>query len=894
MSRIPQPPSRNTARTPSKAPPTPSSRTGASNASSSSRKPPPSPTPVGRTLRPQISMKSVKPAPSPQESPVRRAPAKSKSFEDEPPGGPSPPPMSIREQIALKRAEAKKAMSKSLGSGAGFDDFSSLVDALPAALGKPEEDAVDLGRWSVKETIERARSTGAINLASRALPCLPSALFEIHLGIKPEPLTSVPVEPPITTSSSDESSASRRRAGSHNAPSWYEAQDLEVLKAWSNDIVEIQPEISMFGSLKNIDLHNNKLTCLPDSFADLTGLTSLDISHNSIDRLPPNFWALPSLSALNLSHNALTTLPFSSPFAAMGSNPSSRTRDSRGDWYSQAITRATVPLPSLTSLDVSHNRITSVGIDHKPGQLPASLTKLDLSSNPLGNASSLIRALSRLEHLSELTARQADLGDDSFPVNTLSEAYTPFPVLSLLDLEETRVTRPVIEAAFPPASLKRTVEYEMTTEPPKKGVVRIIVGKRVVREAWELEAERKMKLRTRHMTTPQVDDNAQTATANNVQTLRATNEPEAEQAPLTEGARRRAMAVAAAASLPSPSKTPSSSQPQATAVEKEAWEIEAEQGLLTAGGRRRARAAAASVLSVSPSQTPTPPASTASSPTPSASALSSPQYYSASTQTLTLPPTAALPKASHMRSFSLAAKVIPSSSSAHDIGIPTPTLPLAAIVLQPLSHNLKSLILTNRRMDPSFNLPADVGGPFLPRLEELNLENCSLADSVAVSRSQDVVGGDAVTLRTHVDLLPLLARLFPSLRTLDLSYNALTSASITKDFLSGIVLGQEAEDNGKPHRPGLRHLRLRGNALTELDGFQGVAEAFKGHREVSEWKLEELDLRDNEIGRLPPEMGLLPMDVFLVDGNVFRVPARRVWEREGTRGLLSWLRGRIE
>jgi len=26
----------------------------------------------------------------------------------------------------------------------------------------------------------------------------------------------------------------------------------------------------------------------------------------------------------------------------------------------------------------------------------------------------------------------------------------------------------------------------------------------------------------------------------------------------------------------------------------------------------------------------------------------------------------------------------------------------------------------------------------------------------------------------------------------------------------------------------------------------------------------------------------------------FRVPQRRVWEREGTKGLLSWLRGRLE
>ena len=78
-----------------------------------------------------------------------------------------------------------------------------------------------------------------------------------------------------------------------------------------------------------------------------------------------------------------------------------------------------------------------------------------------------------------------------------------------------------------------------------------------------------------------------------------------------------------------------------------------------------------------------------------------------------------------------------------------------------------------------------------------------------------------------------------------------------------------------------------------------------------------MDLRDNEIGKLPAELGLLPLEVFLVEGNTyvysplsyvrklelvltfpecgrFRIPPRRVWEREGTKGLLSWLRGRID
>jgi hypothetical protein len=74
-------------------------------------------------------------------------------------------------------------------------------------------------------------------------------LFEIHLGVTPAPLKSVPDEPPLPPSDS----APRRRAGQEQ-PAWFDAQDLEILRAWSNKIVEIHPEISLFGSLKTIDV----------------------------------------------------------------------------------------------------------------------------------------------------------------------------------------------------------------------------------------------------------------------------------------------------------------------------------------------------------------------------------------------------------------------------------------------------------------------------------------------------------------------------------------------------------------------------------------------------------------------------------------------------------------
>ena len=89
---------------------------------------------------------------------------------------------------------------------------------------------------------------GSVNLSSRYLPCIPSALFEIHLGITPDPLKSVEQEPSIGTS--PDPPAKSGRAGRRD----WEAHDLHVIKAWDNDIVEIQPEISLFGSLKAIDV----------------------------------------------------------------------------------------------------------------------------------------------------------------------------------------------------------------------------------------------------------------------------------------------------------------------------------------------------------------------------------------------------------------------------------------------------------------------------------------------------------------------------------------------------------------------------------------------------------------------------------------------------------------
>ena len=583
-------------------------------------------------------------------------------------------------------------------------------------------------------------------------------------------------------------------------------------------------------------MHKNKLISLPNSFADLTSLTVLDLSHNALTSLPEKIFALPELTTLNISHNQLTALPFNAPFVDSNGRPR-RIQSNSGGFFTPAVTHSTTPLPHLLILDASHNKITSSGIHHE--HVPVSLTKLDLSANPLGPSQQLLRSLASLKRLKELKFERSEIGDDSF--TSASFSSPPFVALRLLDLSETQANLDAVKEAL--KAMKQELNFDFSTEDPPEGVTRVLVGKKVLKEPWELELERRAKAKT-------------AATSG----FGDWEEPAAPSRSTPTPSGRSSSASQVKASSPPPPAKPKE-------VVKEAWEIEAEQGLLTEGGRRRARAAAAAAAKEQAQ-----PASNASSPSSqssfsvASSGLSNPQFYTQSTQTLKLPASTPPTKAAgHARAFSMAAPSASSSFSSartEDLVVPTPTLPLSVIVAQPFAQALRVLILANRRMDRTFALPSfsnSISG-FLPNLEELDLEGCNLNDLVPVIQASDATAGTNSPPRSNELIIPTLTKLFPSLRTLNLSYNAITSSSLTPDALSTLILAS-------PHRKGLRHLRLRGNRISDLDGFLGLAELFKGNRQVPEWKLEELDLRDNEIGKLPPELGLLPLDVFLVDGN---------------------------
>lgn len=557
-------------------------------------------------------------------------------------------------------------------------------------------------------------------------------------------------------------------------------------------------------------------------------MTTLDLSHNALNTLPDTLFALPELTTLNLSHNQLSSLPFSAPFKDAGRSRVNQL--SGGSFFAPVVSRATTPLPRLVNLDASHNIISAEAIHDT---IPVSLMKVDLSSNPLGQSQRLLKNLASLKRLKEVRLARAEIGDDSFPSSLFHSR--PFPSLQLLDMEETQVHLDTVKEALKP--MHQELKFDFINDDPTEGITRVLIGKRIIKEAWEIELEQRSKMRV-------------------AAAIEFTDDWSENQ--LQKRSNSRAETVSP--TPPSRAKTQESKTTiKFEEVQKEIWEMDAEQVLVTEGGTRRVRAAAAASEGKPPQDKVITPLVT---PSPSLG-LSSLQYYSAATQTLQLPASAP-PKAGHARAFSVTVSS-PSSnatSRTEDLAIPTPTLPLSLIISQPFANTLKVLILSNRRMDKSFALPGplDSCDGFLPCLEELRIEGCNLSDLVPMIMSSDSMLGSSSSQRSNEYLIPTIAKLFPSLRTLDLSYNAITNASLTLEALSILILAS-------PSRNGLRHLRLRGNRISDLEGFLKLAEAFKGNRDVPTWKMEELDLRDNEIGKLPPGLGLLPLDVFLVDGN---------------------------
>ncbi|GAA5938053.1 hypothetical protein JCM3775_005324 [Rhodotorula graminis] len=225
-----------------------------------------------------------------------------------------------------------------------------------------------------------------------------------------------------------------------------------------------------------------------------------------------------------------------------------------------------------------------------------------------------------------------------------------------------------------------------------------------------------------------------------------------------------------------------------------------------------------------------------------------------------------------------------------------PSLPLAALAAWGWSTPLRALNLANNRIAALEVLGAGSAGaaPLFPSLDSLDLSSNFLPSSVASpfpsASPSSLPPGVVVDVAGNIPLLAALAALAPSLSTLSLRGNRLTSLSGIGALLapSSVVPGSTAR--------GVRRLDLAECRIRTVDDLCAVAERYgadEGGARAS-WRCDELDLSMNDIALLPPKLGLLPPALVLhLVGNTFRLPRRDVYENAGERLVIPWLKERL-
>ncbi|CAH1254418.1 LRRK1 [Branchiostoma lanceolatum] len=131
--------------------------------------------------------------------------------------------------------------------------------------------------------------------------------------------------------------------------------------------------------LKVLDLSHNQLPELPDAIKNIKDLSRLILNHNKV-KLLPNPWGCP-LEILDASHNLLRTLPASLEFFWSDTLKYLVLNNNKLDEIRWEVCR----LKSLTELNVSRNRLEKFP---KPEHWKCpNLTSLDISHNKLTNGS---------------------------------------------------------------------------------------------------------------------------------------------------------------------------------------------------------------------------------------------------------------------------------------------------------------------------------------------------------------------------------------------------------------------------------------------------------------------------------------------------------------------------
>ncbi|XP_023952815.2 leucine-rich repeat and death domain-containing protein 1 [Bicyclus anynana] len=85
--------------------------------------------------------------------------------------------------------------------------------------------------------------------------------------------------------------------------------DVEYLNLCNTNILNVNTSIEIYRKLREINLAQNKLQCLPEQFCLLENLEICILSYNCLYSLPANFCELRKLTSLSVDYNELFALP---------------------------------------------------------------------------------------------------------------------------------------------------------------------------------------------------------------------------------------------------------------------------------------------------------------------------------------------------------------------------------------------------------------------------------------------------------------------------------------------------------------------------------------------------------------------------------------------------------
>ncbi|GAA6016748.1 hypothetical protein JCM10207_003239 [Rhodosporidiobolus poonsookiae] len=364
--------------------------------------------------------------------------------------------------------------------------------------------------WAVKgedKLIEDAKKSGRLNLASRSLTSVPSAVYasllprtsDYHpLNRQPRSAFRRDPQPDLTIASIADDEAGT------GPTTWYEQQELKTLNLSSNEIERLDDEVGGFEELETLDLHNNNLPTVPSSLAYLVHLTALNLAGNRLSTFPLQLLNLRHLRDLNLSANALTALWPSDWKAALtdvlkppGASPSATpdSPETAASWWdsfpSSPFHRANrapdglahpaqsrAPFPLLTTLSVAENPLGRETFTGEGWALPPRLTSVDLSDCGLTEAAVPPQVFGALRNLVSLDLSRNDLGDalfaaDLFPPSPPSSsaadaAAAPgrlFPLLRHLDLSLNPLDSLASLETFLTSHVRRPITYAGLPKP---------------------------------------------------------------------------------------------------------------------------------------------------------------------------------------------------------------------------------------------------------------------------------------------------------------------------------------------------------------------------------------------------------------------------------------------